>query len=57
MEEEKDKMWKVKCKHCGAEYEMKIGNVQGLRKGYCLYCQRVGGLKIIEGFYHEGETK
>lgn len=42
------KVWKVKCKNCGKEYEMEIGIMQGLRKQYCLYCQSVGTLSIVD---------
>jgi hypothetical protein len=40
--------WKVKCASCGAEYVMQIVNFVGLRKAYCLYCSRVGVLKLVK---------
>ncbi len=47
MDEEKtNKAWKVKCRNCGKEYKMEIGNITGLRKQYCLYCRCVGTLML-----------
>lgn len=39
-------LYKVKCYGCNSVYVLEIGNVNGLRKQYCHYCQTVGRLKI-----------